>query len=107
MTGTYNQTTGGAAASCLTSDPSVPGPVPAVTAGGAAPCNATQAAQAEAKFGMLAALIHCDAVVSHSTGRPNDPSPTPAAPSSGSASVAGAGLVVSVGAIVLAMVTAL
>lgn len=106
-TGTYNQTTGGAAATCLTSEPSVPGPAPAVTAGGGAPCNATQAAQAEAKFGMLAALIHCDAVVSHSTGRPNDPVPTPSPSSSGSAGVAGIGLVMSVGAIVLAMVIAL
>ncbi|KAF9293131.1 hypothetical protein BGZ88_005759 [Linnemannia elongata] len=106
-TGTFNQTTGGAAASCLTTEPSVPGPVPTITAGGGAPCNATDAALAEGKFGMLAALIHCDAVVSHSTGRPKDAEPTPGSSSSSSAGVVGVGMVVSVGAIVLALVTSL
>ncbi|KAF9539951.1 hypothetical protein EC957_004839 [Mortierella hygrophila] len=104
-TGTFNQTTGGAAASCLTSEPSVPGP--AVTAGGGASCNATQATQAEGKFGLLGALIHCDAVVSHSTGRPTDSESATASSSSGPASAVGVGAVVSVGAIVLAMVGAL
>lgn len=88
----------------------MPGPVsPALegaTAGGVAPCNATQAKEASSKFEMLGAIIHCDAVVSHSTGRPKDSAPTPAASFAGRVGN-GVGLVVSVGAIVLAVVTAL
>ncbi|KAG0297526.1 hypothetical protein BGZ96_006035 [Linnemannia gamsii] len=110
VTGTYNQTTGGAAASCLTSEPAVPGPVPAAlegaTVGGVSPCNATQAKDAQGKFGMFGALIHCDPVVSHSTGRPKDAEPAPAS-SFAERVGSGVGLVVSVGAIVLAVVAAL
>ncbi|KAF9088449.1 hypothetical protein BGX23_007354 [Mortierella sp. AD031] len=118
VTGTFNQTTGGAAATCLTTDPAVPGPVlaaeAAATKEAVAPCNATQAAAAEAKFGMLGALIHCDAVVSHSTGRPPSANPSVGASSSAAASsglMAGVGVnwlgvLVTFGTFALAVVSA-
>lgn len=88
----------------------MPGPVqPALegaTVGGVAPCNATQAKEAEGKFGLFGVLLHCDPVLSHTAGRPKDPEPAPASSLAGRVG-SGVGLVVSVGAIVLAVVTAL
>jgi hypothetical protein len=115
----------GAAATCLTEAPQVPGPVPSALGGAVgaavAPCNASQAADAQAQFSMLGGFLHCDAVVSHSTGRPDSENPgsssststgASAGAASGAAPVSKNGLrwvggLVSVGAVVLAAVSAL